>query len=175
MAMQGFTYTLSWGTDFTEVDNQPAGFTDRSARTKANVTLDPGMQGKRDAGTSVYYFAPATVIVIIKASKADSWVLKDKKTDKLLKHEQMHYNISALGGRDLERKLIAIKESSAADLMAQKASLSTEIQALIDKTNKQYDDDLLGTKHGTKDAEQSKWELHISNLMNNPSAELKGI
>jgi HJR/Mrr/RecB family endonuclease len=175
MAVQGFTYKLSWGTDFNDVDSQPAGFTDRSARTKASVTLDPKMMAKRDSKESEYYFNPSTVIVSIKAVKAESWVLKEMKSDKLLKHEQMHYNISALGGRDLERKILALRDMSGQELMNKKAALGTEMQNLIDQVNKDYDADLLGTKHGTKDAEQSKWELHITNLMNKPDAELKSL
>ena len=90
MTMQGFKYTLSWGTDFTEVDNAPEGFSDRSARTKATAMLDPKLTAKRDAGGTDYYFAPSTVIVNVKAVKTESWVVKDLKSDKLLKHEQMH-------------------------------------------------------------------------------------
>ncbi len=175
MAMQGFKYTLSWGTDFSEVDNAPEGFSDRSARTKASVTLDPKMEARRDAGATDYYFTPSTVIVIVKTVKNESWVLKDLKSDKLLKHEQMHYNISALGGRDLERKLLALRNPSGQELMKKKEALGKETQALIDKVNKEYDEGLQGTSHGNKDAEQSKWEIHINNLMNKTDAELKGL
>lgn len=175
MTMQGFRYTLSWGTDFTEVDNAPEGFSDRSARTKATAMLDPKLTAKRDAGGTDYYFAPSTVIVNVKAVKTESWVVKDLKSDKLLKHEQMHYNIAALGGRDLERKILALRDPAGAELMRKKEDLGKEIQALIDKVNKEYDDASQGTNHGKKDTEQSKWEIHINDLMNKTDAELKGV
>lgn len=175
MAVQGFKYTLSWDTDFNGVDNAPAGFSDRSARTKASVTLDPAMQARRDKKDTDYYFVPATVNVSVKAVKAESWVLNDKKTDKLLKHEQIHYNISALGGRDLERKVLALRDADGKKLLEKKADLGKEVQDLIDTINKDYDAELHGTHHGQKDTEQSKWELHIASLMNDPAGELKGI
>ncbi len=175
MAMQGFKYTISWTNDFTEVDNQPAGFSDRSARTKATVTLDPKMIATRDSKESDYYFKPSTVIVIVKGAKTESWVLKDKKSDDLLKHEQIHYNISALGGRDLERKVLTLKDPAGQELINKKDALGKEIQTLIDKINKEYDEGINGTNHGAKSAEQAKWELHINNLMNKPEAELKGV
>lgn len=175
MAMQGFKYTLSWSTDFTEVDNAPEGFSDRSARTKATVTLDPKLTARRDTKDSDYYFVPDTVIVMIKAAQTESWVVKDLKSDKLLKHEQLHYNISALGGRDLERKLLALRDKSGQELMKKKEELGKEIQTLIDKTNKDYDGGLQGTNHGKKDAEQSKWEIHINDLMGKSEAELKAL
>ena len=171
--MQGFKYTLSWSTDFTEVDNAPAGFTDRSARTKANITLDPKMTARRDTKDSDYYFVPDTVIVNIKPVQTESWVVKDLKSDALLKHEQIHYNITALGGRDLERKLLALRDESGQELMKKKENLRKEIQDLIDKTNKDYDGGVQGTNHGKKDTEQSKWEIHINNLMNKADGELK--
>ena len=173
MTMQGFKYTLSWSADFTEVDNAPEEFSDRSARTKASVTLNQAMVARRDSKDSDYYFVPDTVIVTVKAVKTDSWVVKDLKSDKLLKHEQLHYNISALGGRDLERKLKALRDPVGQELMKKKEALGKEIQDLIDKVNKAYDDSVKGTNHGKKDTEQSNWEIHINNLMNNSDAELK--
>jgi hypothetical protein len=175
MAVQGFRYTLNWDNDFNSVDNAPAGFADRSARTKASVTLDAKLQARRDSKETDFYFAPSTVIVNIKAVKAESWVLKEQKSDKLLKHEQLHYNISALGGRDLERKILELRDADFKKLLAKKDELGKEIQTLIDKTNKDYDSELLGTNHGQKDAEQSKWELHLSGLMNDPAGELKSV
>ena len=173
MTMQGFKYTLSWGTDFTEVDNAPEGFSDRSARTKATANLDPKLTARRDSKDSDYYFVPDTVIVNVKAVKTESWVVKDLKSDKLLKHEQLHYNISALGGRDLERKILALRDPVGQKLIEKKEALGKEIQTLIDKVNKAYDDAGKGTNHGKKDTEQSTWEIHINSLMNNTAAELK--
>lgn len=175
MAITGFTYTLSWTNDFTEVDEAPEGFKDRDARTKANADLDPGLTGKRDAGKTEYYFDPASVKVVVKASKVESWVVKGQQSTSLLKHEQLHYNITALGGRDLERKILAIRANSREDLQKQKDDTKKEVQDNINKVNKDYDDPTNGTNHGKKAPEQSKWELHITNLMNKPDAELKGI
>lgn len=175
MAVQGMKYTLSWNTDFTEVENAPAGFSNRSARTKADVTLDPQMIAKRDSKDSDYYFKPDTVKVIIKMDKTSSWVVKDLNSDPLLKHEQIHYNISALGGRDLERKLLALRDPSGQELMKKKDELGKDIQTLINSVNKDYDEGVSGTDHGKKAAEQSKWELHITNLIGKPDGELKTI
>ncbi len=175
MAVEGMKYTLSWVNDFTDVDNAPAGFSNRSARTKASVTLDPKMIAMRDSKDSDYYFKPSTVKVIIKAVKPESWVVKEKKSDKLLKHEQLHYNISAIGGRELERKALALRDASGPALIQKKLDLGKEVQDLIDKVNKDYDEGMQGTNHGEKDAEQAKWEMHITSLMSKEDAELKGL
>lgn len=175
MAVQGFNYKLTWTNDFTEVDNAPAGFTNRSARTKADVTLDPKMIATRDSKDSDYYFKPDTVKVIIKTDKTNSWVVKDLKSDKLLAHEQLHYNIAALAARDLERKLLALRHKEGAKLIQEKDALGKAVQAEIDKINKDYDEGVHGTDHGKKDTEQAKWELHINAIMNKTDGELKTI
>lgn len=175
MAVQGMKYSLNWVTDFNEVDDAPAGFSNRSARTKASVTLDPKMIAMRDSKDTDYYFKPSTVIVIVKAVKPESWVIKEKESDKLLKHEQLHYNISAIAGRELERKALALRDATGPGLIQKKVDLGKEIQDLIDKVNKDYDEGMQGTDHGAKDAEQAKWEMHITSLMSKDDAELKGL
>ena len=53
--------------------------------------------------------------------------------------------------------------------------LQRKTQDLIEKVNKDYDEGMQGTNHGEKDAEQAKWEMHITSLMNKEDAELKGL
>lgn len=108
--------------------------------------------------------------------KKDSWVLKGEKTDKLLKHEQLHYNISALGGRDLERGLKKLSAESPSELVQKIADFTQEIQSLVDKINEEYDNTKLwGTNHGRIKMHQDAWELHINKLKNDPNGELKSI
>jgi predicted secreted Zn-dependent protease len=88
----------------------------------------------------------------------------------------MHYNISALGGRDLERGLLALSASSTTELITKKEELSAKIQALIDKTNEEYDNRIMwGTDHGRIKLHQDLWEMHLAKLMNDPNGELKSV
>ena len=61
-------------------------------------------------------------------NKSESWVLKNSKTEKLRKHEQLHYNISALGGRDLERGLKKLTAASPEELVSKRDKLQRKFK-----------------------------------------------
>jgi hypothetical protein len=175
LALQGFNYKIKWSKDFTTRSNPPAGKEDLVAFTVATANSVGNPQAhKKDDGK--YYIKPSTLTVQIKMNKSQSWVLSDSKTEKLLKHEQMHYNISALGGRDLERGLLALSANSVEELLRKRDELNAKIQKLIDKTNDEYDNKILwGTDHGRTGLHQEFWEMHLAKLMNDPKGELKSI
>ena len=175
MSLHGFNYQIKWSKDFTTVSSPPAGQEHLAAYTvaKAGSTGNPQAY-KKDDGK--YYIQHSSIKVEIKMVKIESWVLSDSKTDKLKKHEQMHYNISALGGRDLERGLKKLSADSVEELLTLRESLNIKIQDLIDQTNKEYDNTVLwGTDHGRIKLHQELWEMHLSKLMNDPNAELKSV
>ena len=108
--------------------------------------------------------------------KNNSWVLRGSKTEKLKKHEQIHYNISALAGRDLERDLKNLTADSPEELVSKRDALNSQMQTLVDDMNKEYDNTILwGTDHGRIELHQGIWELHISKLMNDDNARLESI
>ena len=175
MALNGFNYQIKWSKDFTTRSNPPADKENLVAFTvaTANSVGKPQLYQKDDGK---YYIKPSTLTVVIKMNKSQSWVLSDSKTDKLLKHEQMHYNISALGGRDLERGLLTLSADSVSEFQQKRDELSDGIQKLIDKTNEEYDNKILwGTDHGRTELHQGFWEMHLAKLMNDPKGELKSI
>jgi hypothetical protein len=174
MSLHGFKYEIKWS-NFTTRSSPPPGQEDLIAFTvaKAGSTGKPQAY-KNDDGK--YYIKSSSIKIEIKMVKSESWVLSNSKTDKLKKHEQMHYNISALGGRDLERGLKNLSADSVDELLASREELTTKIQELIDKTNKEYDNTILwGTDHGRVELHQGFWEMHLAKLMNDPNGELKSI
>ena len=96
MSLHGFRHTLSWSQDFTQRNSPPPHQEDLIAFTVATAETFGGMQAIYDSASELYSFKPSKVKVRIKMVKSQSWVLKDSKTEKLKKHEQIHYNISAL-------------------------------------------------------------------------------
>lgn len=174
MSLHGFNYNVRWSKDFTTRSSPPAGQDDLLAFTVAKAGSTGNPQAYKKGGK--YYIKPSSIKVEIKMVKSESWVLSDSKTDKLKKHEQLHYNISALGGRDLERGLKNLSAGSVEDLLAEREKLTNKIQNLITSINKEYDKKKLwGTDHGRTELHQEFWEIHISKLMNDPNGELKSI
>lgn len=174
MALSGFNYTISWSTDFDEVDTRKDPKID--AFTSAPFTTGKDLKVDVKSGDGLYRFQPASIDIQIKMNKTKSWVLKSAESDALLKHEQMHYNISALAGRDLERKLKSLSAESATALFDKAKELLKTEQALVKQINDEYDDNKLsGSNHGNDKGNQSKWEIHINKIMNDPNGELKSM
>lgn len=176
MSLHGFNYTIKWSDDFTTLDEPPFGKEHLVAFTEAPAGTFGGMEIKYNSESELYFFKHSKIKVRIQMDKSKSWVLSDAKTDKLKKHEQLHYNISALSGRDLERGLKALTAESPEELAALRDNLTLEMQNLVDEINKEYDNTILwGTDHGRINLHQEVWELHIKKLMNDPNARLESV
>ncbi len=176
MSLHGFRHTLSWSQDFTQYLSPPPDKEHLIAFTVALAGTFGGMEIKYDSDSELYSFKHSKIKVKIKMDKSSSWVLKDSKTDKLKKHEQLHYNISALAGRDFERDLKKLTAATPEELVSARDELNSQMQTLIDDMNKEYDNTILwGTDHGRIALHQEVWELHIGKLMNDDNARLESI
>ncbi len=176
MSLHGFRHTLSWSQDFTQRNSPPPDQDHLVAFTVAPAGTFGGMEIKYNSDSELYYFRASKVKVKIKMNKSESWVLKDAKTEKLRKHEQIHYNISALGGRDLERGLKNLTAATSDELVWERDKFTAENQKLVNAINNEYDNTILwGTNHGRIDMHQEVWELHINKLMNDDNAKLESI
>ena len=174
MALSGFKYTISWNTDFDRVnkrkDPKLDAFTSASFKTVKDLKADV------KSGDGLYRFQPSSIDIQIKMNKTESWVFKDAESDALLKHEQMHYNVSALAGRDLERALKSLTGESVNDLYDKAKKLLKNLQTSADIVNFDYDEDQVrGTNHGNDTTKQALWEIHINKLMNDPNEALRSI
>ena len=176
MSLHGFRYTIRWSHNFTKVSEPPAGKEDLVAFTEAPAETFGGMEIIYDRTSELYSFKRSKIKVKIRMDKPNSWYLEEFKTDKLKKHEQFHYNISALSGRDLERGLKAMTAETPEELIKMKDDLTLELQNKVIAINEEYDSNImLGTDHGRNEINQGSWEMHIKNLMNNSNAELVSI
>jgi hypothetical protein len=94
--------------------------------------------------------------------KSKSWTRPEKQTPALLKHEQVHFDISEFFARKL---LVAFNGYSYTD------DYRNEITRIFQQVNSaratmedKYDEQ---TDHSRNKAEQAVWELYVSNLLNN--------
>jgi hypothetical protein len=145
-----------------------------TAQTKAHaepsgIYADPvGKQYKlRDSVVVKIVFDPPTSDPN-DTSDAGSWVASfvsqkpQAYQDSLLNHEQGHYNIAALLGKDLYNALMALKSKTyasasdlASDVNAARTNLANVTQPVIDR----YDGD---TKKGMDATQQAKWDGYFS-------------
>lgn len=95
-----------------------------------------------------------------------SWVQEGFEKPYLLRHEQLHFDITEIFARKM-RKEMAAYEMSVSDFMRQ--NLSRELESVYDrlyeemvKMQKQYDAE---TDHSLKREEQKRWEEKVAALL----------
>lgn len=111
-----------------------------------------------------------TVTLLSNEMFVNAWVLRQPKDfqDKILHHEQGHYDLVALFCRDLFIDLMAIKDQTFSNGSALKNAVDAVFKVydpMIKAVHKPYDDD---TKHGRDDAKQKKWDGIIQKAFTTP-------
>lgn len=86
----------------------------------------------------------------------NSWV--SEKNDRLLKHEQLHFDISEFHARLLRKKLKEFKPQEQKDLKEALRSIYETIETGRKQMQEQYDAE---TQHGKDVAVQEQWEQRI--------------
>lgn len=90
-----------------------------------------------------------------------SWVKSGKKSQKLLRHEQTHFDITEIMARKL-RKFLAENKFK---LKAVRSKID-EVTHILQQENKamqeSYDQE---TNHGNNSKKQQKWERHVQNKL----------
>lgn len=165
MAITNFTYNVKW-LDFTEINSRKAGIHE-DAQIKTKTTKFKPSFSKTDDGWKVKEIA-----VVLAVNKADSWVVKGKKTTELRTHEQGHYNITALGAREMYNKVKALTGKSRQAIMTEAKTIMGEVQSTIDEKDDLYDDQ---TDHGNITASQLKWDKNIRGEMENEKGSLDNL
>jgi predicted secreted Zn-dependent protease len=164
MAVTGFDHRVTWE-DFTERDSRPAGETE-DAFCKARFRESWGFASDgRNATIN-------SVNVSIAMDSRESWVVTSAESDELLRHEQGHFDITALGARDVHRQLDGMSRRTERELRAAVAELKRNTQREIDRLNELYDDQ---TGHGSNRSAQVRWNNRILSATNDPNGTLASI
>lgn len=111
-----------------------------------------------------------TVVLLPGEMFVNAWVLRQPKEfqDKILHHEQGHYDLVALFCRDMFIDMMALKSkefSSGAELNTAINAIFKVYDPMIKSVHKPYDDD---TKHGRDDKEQKRWDGIIQKSFTTP-------
>lgn len=134
---------------------------------KTHETINVYKESEEDAARSrvaiALYFqckgSKANHTVRAEFEKNNSWYYANHKTEAVLRHEQLHFDITELYARKLRTKLASLKNP------CDKSSVGTVYQAnenAFVEFTKQYD---IETSHGVNKQKQSEWETKIFNLL----------
>ena len=164
MALNNFDPLIGWP-EFTTVPSRPSGV-DEDAEIHVNSAVAYRTRGRGNAVSIME--APVNIITVI----ADSWVVSGKKTDDLLKHEQGHYDITALGTREFYNQLLNLTAESTHALGVKITALKERFQQMIDSCNIRYDTQ---TNHGLITSMQQTWNQRIATAKANPAGTINDL
>jgi hypothetical protein len=158
LVLSNWPRSLTWD-DFPEVNSRPADAEgDENAQIAAEARQPDRIAVVNEGGVRRVTSLSITIQVV----RENSWVVRSAKTPELLSHEQGHYDIQGLMGRDMGNEILAARAPSA-DALQQ---IVTEIiqryrQRGID-LSAQYDTD---TNHGRNREAQARWDRAIQTAM----------
>jgi hypothetical protein len=171
----GLNRALTWH-DFRQVTRTaPApGQIANAAQTQTNVSSGnlslPPMRGTRPQ----QYQLADTISVTIKFDAAQSWkaswiaTLPQTDQDRILKHEQGHYDLVALLGRDFFIELMQLKTKTYSNLSGFRTDfggLDTRYLKRIQPIQTKYDSE---TNHGRIQIRQDNWNAFINSAFTAP-------
>ena len=91
--------------------------------------------------------------------KNESWVMPEQKTDKLLAHEQLHFDLNELYRRKLANKLENHNGFTFKNFSQEASKIFQEVFNEMASEQKRYDQE---TQHSKIDAKQKEWEANIA-------------
>jgi hypothetical protein len=122
----------------------------------------PSSESIGDAGTAVNikakpYFIKNQIMYDVDAffNRRQSW--KRERSDALLRHEQLHFDIAELYARMIRKKVVELQERGINDIKVYNAAIKTLLEE-SNEADQRYD---LETLHGALSKKQAYWELRV--------------
>jgi len=151
--LRGWPRSISWD-EFHEVSHRPSG-QEEDAQIETTLEQPSRVRIVREGGQLRLGDYVGTLRVVGR----NSWIVSSKKTDALLRHEQGHFDISGLVGRDLMTALGNLRAQNAQELQREVTRLYEAYDAWGDQLSEEYDDQ---TNHGRNADAQQDWETRIA-------------
>lgn len=150
MTLTGFNQPVSWQ-NFRTVRSRP-GTIPEDAFVKAKKVVSYSFSG---SGRS---YSVTTVNARIWVMRSESWVVQGAQNADLLKHEQGHYDITALGMREEASRVAEVTGRNGADISRQVNAIRTAINRKIAAANRRYD---ARTEHSRNRSAQQRWDASL--------------
>lgn len=166
----GLVKKLSWN-DFSSKQAKPPGpgvFAD-AALTSVAVGLS-GASLSGDTGDLSLADTITVTISLAHKSFKNSWLAQRTPAEQvtLLAHEQGHYDLGALIGRDYFLQVMQLKGNSYADSAALQVDLNAVAAATIARIQEVSDDYDTATKNSSDTVAQAKWLGYIKKAFTQP-------
>lgn len=160
LVVSGWPRALTWD-DFRELESRPADAEgDENAQIHSDVNQPERVSVAREGGQRRVSSLTVTISII----RADTWVVRSAKTAELLSHEQGHYDITGLTGRDMGNEILAARAGTLEDLQRQITDIIERTRQRAQELNARYDTETGGGRN--RDA-QRRWDERIRSCISN--------
>lgn len=162
MSLINFSKVLTWG-DFP--NPYPAGKADEAV---ISVTWKLDADQFERHGNAIVLGRYSVEIMLVSNSCAVVKAVANGDralSDALLKHEQGHYDIMALGAREFHNRLIGLSATTEEELNKKWQNLNNEIIKKADLVDERYD---IATNHSKNATVQKTWDQKIDAVKKNP-------
>ena len=162
MALTNFNKTISWN-DFNKVPARPPG---KSEDAVISATWDIDVPEFAMKGNAIV-LGKYTVNVFLVKEKCNvvTDIATGSKSAELLKHEQGHFDIVALGAREFHTKAAGLSAATEDELNAKLKKLREDMTDKTDAVDERYDK---ATNHSINTDVQQIWNTKINAAKLNP-------
>jgi hypothetical protein len=160
LVVNGWPRALTWD-DFTEVQSRPA---DAEGTENAQIHCEINQPERVAVSRDGTQRRVSSLTVTIGIVRADNWVVRSARTPELLSHEQGHYDITGLMGRDMGNEILAARAATLEDLQQQITSIIGRYRQQARDLNARYDTE---TRGGANRDAQRRWDESIRGSIDN--------
>jgi len=160
LVVTGWPRALTWD-DFQELGARPA---DAEGTENAQIHSDVNQPERVSVSREGGQRRVSSLTVTISIVRADTWVVRSAKTPELLSHEQGHYDITGLTGRDMGNEILAARAGTLEDLQRQITGIIERARQRAQDLNARYDTETGGGRN--RDA-QRRWDERIHSCISN--------
>ncbi len=154
LGLTGWPRTLTWA-DFSEIESRPAG-SDENAQIHSEITQPDNVAVQNQGG----HYRVTSLTVNLSVDPSDSWVVRSQKSPELLSHEQGHYDLTGLMGREMGNEILAARAPTVRALQDLVKGIIARYRQRAKHLNEQYD---TATDHGRNREAQRQWDERIRN------------
>jgi len=156
LRLSGWPRDLTWD-DFPEVSSDPDGIGEY-AQISCEVTQPDQLSVQRQHGQLLVVGLSVNISIV----RDQCWAVRGHKTPELLSHEQGHYNITGLTGRDMGNEIMAARAGTTDQLQTRITQIIQRTRERATALNERYDSE---TNHGINREAQQTWDDRISRSM----------
>jgi hypothetical protein len=153
---------LTWD-DFPELGSRPA---DAEGDENAQIAAEARQPERISVANEGGIRRVTSLTVTIQIVRENCWVVRTAKSAELLSHEQGHYDLTGLMGRDMGNEILAARAPSAAALQEQITAIIERFQRRARELTRQYDTQTGG---GRNREAQGRWDQAIRTAMDSGS------